>query len=122
MSPFNNPGLYIYIHTMGSSAEDIWEGGAALTLTIFGLIAAVMIFSADSTESSADIFAQSITVLVLSAFPTSELGVFLAVFMAIVGASISASMLGAKLKSMVFAAGFFWVGTNIVLTWFFGPL
>ena len=107
---------------MSSTVEDIWESGAALALTIFGFFVALMIFSADSIEASVDVFAQSITVMVLAVFPTSVVGIFLAAFMAVVGASISISMLGPKLKSMVFAAGFFWVGTNIVIAWFFGPL
>ncbi|WP_312909300.1 hypothetical protein [Natronosalvus caseinilyticus] len=107
---------------MGETVEDIWEAGSAAALAIFGYIAVILLWTADSTQDSVTIFTKTVTVLLLAAFPTTEVGIYLAVFMAAVGASISISMLGAKRVFIIFTAGFFWCGTNIIMNWFFGPL
>ncbi|WP_152423935.1 hypothetical protein [Natronorubrum tibetense] len=100
--------------------RDAFYMGLMGVLSLFIFVAAMRIWAADSPGESVEVFAQSVSILVLVALPTSEIGIILAMIMATVGAAIPLSGRNPHLILAAVFAGMGWGAANILVKLVFG--
>lgn len=100
--------------------EDAFDLGVVIVATLFAYGAVASIWAADTLSESVNAFAQSITILLLVLVPTSEFGIFLAVALATVGASISLSERDPRVSLAAVLAGAGWTAANVLTNLVFG--
>jgi uncharacterized membrane protein len=60
--------------------------------------------------------------MLLAVVPASGVALFVDVIVAFVGGSIAVSQVDFDIRAFVISAGFLWIGTNLVINWFFPPV
>lgn len=107
---------------MASTLEDGFEAGGVLAIAIFFLFAYSAMRDASSLTAAMDTFERFVVALVYSVAPSNELALMVDAIVSVVGGSFAASGFEFDIRVFVVVAGFLWIGTNIVMNWFFPPI
>lgn len=100
--------------------EDAFQLGGLIIITIFAYFAVGAIWAADTTAGAMNAFADSLTILLFAIYPTTEIGIVLAVVMAVVGGSIPLVGRDPRLIIAALVGGAWWTGISILTNLAFG--
>lgn len=102
--------------------EDLFKAGGAFALAIAFLFFWSGVQNADSASESVNIIEKFVVTMLLAVIPASEFALFVNAVVALVGGSIVASRVDFDIRAVVIAAGFLWMGTNLLINWIFPPV
>lgn len=102
--------------------EDLFKAGGAFALAIAFLFFWSGIQNTESATESVSLVEKYVVTMLLAVIPASELALFVDTVAALVGGSIAASKVDFDIRVFVVVAGFLWIGTNLVINWFFPPV
>jgi len=104
------------------SVADAAKAGSVVAISLFLLLYFDMILSADGITEAVSIFERTILTVIFVFIPTTELGAVISVFSGTIAAAISLDGFDPSIARAVFAFGFVYTSTNIIINWFTVPV
>lgn len=101
-----------------NSVADAAKAGGVVAVCLFLIVYVVMMMSADSLTEAVTIFERTILTLVFIFVPTTEVGALVSVFSGGIAAAVSLDDFDPSIARSIFAFGFIYILTNIVINWF----
>lgn len=105
-----------------NSVADAAKAGGGVAVSLFLIVYVAMMMSADSLTEAVTIFERTILTLVFIFVPTTEIGALVSVFAGSIAAAISLDDFDPSIGRSIFAFGFVYTLTNIVINWFIIPV
>lgn len=102
--------------------EDLFKAGGAFALAIAFLFFWSEIQNTDSPSESINLVEKYVVTMLLAVVPANEFALFVDAVVALIGGSIAASQVDFDIRAFAITAGFLWIGTNLVINWFFPPV
>ncbi|SNR42885.1 hypothetical protein [Halorubrum vacuolatum] len=106
----------------GVSIGDAAKAGSLVALCLFLILYLIMLQSADGTTEAVNVFERTLLTVIFVFIPTSEIGAMISVFSGAVAAAISLDNFSPSVIGVVFAFGFVYTSTNIIINWFTVPV
>jgi hypothetical protein len=101
--------------------EDLFKAGGAFALAIAFLFFWSGIQNTGSPSESVNLVERNVVMMLLAVVPANELALSVDAVVALIGGSIAASQVDFDIRAFVITAGFLWIGTNLLINWFFPP-
>lgn len=104
------------------SIADAAKAGGLMAISLFLILYFIMLQSADGITEAVNIFERTLLTVIFVFVPTSGVGAVISVFLGAAAAAISVDDFDPSIIRTVFAFGFIYTSTNIIINWFTIPV